>query len=101
MLTRHSTSAPSFISGWLVIATFAPSLRLHRLARACNNRERPGHSHSIVSGTCKRLKTRYFVLEHAYFTVSSTGKKCYLGAIGGDRCGQGRDALAAIRREHR
>jgi len=44
-----------------------------------------GHSHSIVSSTCKRLKTDDLMSGHTDFTVRSTGKKYCLGAIDAER----------------
>jgi hypothetical protein len=46
---------------------------------------RPGHSHSIVSGTYKYLKVREFISGCAAFTVTSTAKNFRLRAIDGDR----------------
>jgi len=61
--------------------------------------KRPGHSHSTVSGTCKRLNKNDFVSGRAKFTVKNAVSKSCLGAMDGDRCRKGRDDLPTLRRE--
>src|SRR5208282_5024732 len=74
-----------------VIASFAPILGPHCLTRPLENREAPwsGHSHSIVSGTYKRLKVRDLLIGYAGLTVKSTAGKFRLRPIDGDRCRKG------------
>jgi siroheme synthase len=60
-------------------------------------RERPCHSHSIVSGISKYLAMLAFSQAHAELTVRSTAKTFRLITIDGDRSRKDLGALAACR----
>ena len=76
---------------------FCPQSPAYVYARpVANSAGAPFHSHSIVSGTYKRLKLKHFSSGHAGLTVTSTAKNFRLSAIDSDRCRKGQGSLAAM-----
>lgn len=69
-----------------VSATFARNSGFTAAADPATLGQRPGHSHSIVSSTCKHLKVDDFLSEGFNFTDRITVGKSCLGTIEGDGC---------------
>jgi hypothetical protein len=70
-------------TGFLPVSPQFPALQIDRDPwQTCRQ---PLHSHSIVSGTYKRLKQDDFLLARTQLTVRFAVKKCRLVPIDGDR----------------